>query len=312
MIYLYYGENIYLIEEKLRAFKERYIVKFSSALNIHTLDISEGGISALREVCEGRSLFDETVLVFVTGIENVSAEEIIEVLESLDVYGRKDIVAVFSAKTTQKVDKQVLSFFKKNGTVQEFVPYSGNALIKWVQELAIKCGAKISYENAKLLLERRGEDMLSLSHEIEKLSTYSKGGAIEKEDIEGLVLSVFETDVFKTVDALSRKNSSQAMSLLWDHKKRGDDPFQIMGMFAYQSRVLLLVKDAEENGTERSLAADHGLHPFVIKKNKALSKALNMEEIRRLHSLVADADYKAKTGREEAYTALENVILSFI
>ncbi len=41
MIYVYYGENSFLIQEKLVAIRAKYEAKFSSGLNFWKLDLEE-------------------------------------------------------------------------------------------------------------------------------------------------------------------------------------------------------------------------------------------------------------------------------
>lgn len=306
MMYLYCGQNTFLLEQKLRAFKERYSAKFSHSLNVHYIDLSENGFLSLKDVIEGRSLFNETALVFVSGVEDAQADLLIGALQDCDVAKREDIVIVLYSHVAMKdLDKNVKTLFETHGKLQEFEPYKGSSLSNWIEQYVQKGGSTISRANVQFLILRRGEDMLSLSHELEKLLSYAKGGEITSDIIENLVLAQYDTDVFKTVDALARRDVAKALSLLWEHRRKGDDPLQILAMFAYQVRTLLLIKDMDKN------AGKANLHPYVIQKNRPLSAAFEEEELIRLHSLIADSDLAAKTGEAEPYVALEELILEF-
>ncbi|HEY4511193.1 MAG TPA: hypothetical protein VJG29_02360, partial [Candidatus Paceibacterota bacterium] len=141
--------------------------------------------------------------------------------------------------------------------------------------------------------------------------SYSGKEAITEETVRLLTPTTFETDVFKTIDALARRDIPEALRLLLEHKGAGDDPFQLFSMFAYEVRTLLVIKEAQEKGFEKELTSVYKLHPYVVRKNNALARAFQLQNLVRLHSTLATADLAVKTGRKEAYEALEDVILAF-
>jgi len=317
MLYFYYGANTFLLEEKLRIFKERYFIKHPHSLNFHTLDLAEVDSDALRALFETQSLFLETTLVFVRGISHLSStgsENLVEILKETSVGKREDVVVVFvereEKKTLSKI-KKLFSYLLSSAHVQEFVPYSGAQLLNWVSRYITERGGVIDSDAATELIGRSGEQMLVLSHELEKLFSYSGGEKISREMVKKLIPKAIHTDIFETIHALGERKTEKAINLLYEHKDVGDDPFQLLGMFAYEVRTLLLIKEAMDEGRVEELKSLGTLHPFVIQKNSALCSAFSLDELVRLHGTLAHADFSAKTGEKEPYEALEDVIFAF-
>ena len=93
-----------------------------------------------------------------------------------------------------------------------------------------------------------GNNLNLLSREIEKLATYKNKGEITGNDVDLLVKSKIDTDIFKTVDALARGDKKTALKMLHDHLDDGEDPFYLLSMYFYQFRNLVKVKPlAEKN-----------------------------------------------------------------
>ncbi len=316
MLYFYYGENAYLLEDKLRVFIARYLAKYPDGLGLHKIDVTESELAALRDVLETQSLFTTMRLVYVTGLTALSPEEqeeLVRLFQKSDISTQKDIVVVCYEKgwRMEKEKKNSLgAYFTKNATVQEFSPYSGSQLRRWIESYVARREGQSDPDAISVLVHRRGEDMLALSRELDKLLSYANGEKITSSMVSTLVPARAEADVFHTIDALGKKDAAGALLLLKKHQEAGDDPFQIFSMFAYELRTLLTIKEAQELGHEERLTTTHKLHPFVVRKNSALARAFSLSTLVHLHSTLAMADHMVKTGLKEPYEALEDVIFA--
>ena len=154
-----------------------------------------------------------------------------------------------------------------------------------------------------------GNDLNLLSKEIEKLAAYREKGEISAKDVELLVKSKIDTDIFRTLDALSQGDKKTAMKLLHEHIESGDHPLYMLDRYFYQFRNLLKVKAmTEKNTPQPEIANKLKLHPYVVKKSFEQGKNFSLEQLKDLYKKLCGIDFEAKTGKVEIELALDRFI----
>jgi len=148
-----------------------------------------------------------------------------------------------------------------------------------------------------------------MNNEILKLVNYKNRKTINKEDIEFLIKSKIETDIFKTIDALAEKNKKQALNLLHKHLEKGDSPLYLISMINYQFRNLLIIKDLIEKAKPYNvISKTSGLHPFVVKKSYSQSQKFSFQELKKIYQKIFQIDFQIKTGRIQPEAGLDLLI----
>lgn len=318
MLYFYYGDNLYALEEKLQLFRERYEQKFPSGLNFWKIDLAEDR-ERLRDVVETHSMFEEKKLVFARGVTDLKTEEwewVEAVIKKNDLKKSEEVVVVFfEKKGADEIDKRkkAFAYLKKEAQTEEFTAPTGPRLLSWIKNEVKKRGGEIDEAAVRELASRAGADTLRIVHEIEKLILYVQGRPISKLDTECLVSRTVDPNIFHTLDALAKRDVATAVQALHEHLEKGDDPVQLLGMFAYEVRTLLLVKEAAtEKASAAALAKNLKIHPFVAQKTLGFVRNFSLDELVEMHHRLAEADIAIKTGRKEPDLALEDFIYSFL
>ena len=79
---------------------------------------------------------------------------------------------------------------------------TGEALARYIKDLAQHKGAGISPAAIRTITDLVGNDLWTLDRELEKLSLYATGRNIEENDIQEMVAQVREASIFNAVDAM--------------------------------------------------------------------------------------------------------------
>jgi len=145
------------------------------------------------------------------------------------------------------------------------------------------------------------------------LFDYKKKQEIGEEDVELLVRPKIETDIFKTIDAISSRNKKQALLLIHKHLEKGDSPLYLLSMINFQFRNLLLVKSCESKAElyvndTRILSEKLKLHPYVIRKSIQQARRFTIDELKKIYQKIFQADLNIKTGKIDPQTALDLLI----
>jgi DNA polymerase-3 subunit delta len=156
------------------------------------------------------------------------------------------------------------------------------------------------------LAEFVGNDLWQMENEIKKLISFKGGKIIKKEDVEILVKSRIETDIFETIDSLALKNKRKALELIHKHLEKGDSPLYLLSMINFQFRNLLIIKDLIEKGRPYyTFQKITQLHPFVIKKSYSQSQRFSLQELKKIYQKIFQVDLNIKTGKLDPQTALD-------
>jgi DNA polymerase-3 subunit delta len=148
-----------------------------------------------------------------------------------------------------------------------------------------------------------------LDKEIQKLISYADGKIISDKDVDILVKASLDSNIFKTIDALGANNKKEAIRLIHEHLKNGDDPFYLMSMFVYQFRNMLKVADLKEKkANEYEIAKMTRMHPFVIKKSLAQLRNFSFPRLEKIYRKLGAMDLMIKIGKMDIRLALDKFV----
>lgn len=312
MIIFLYGEDTYRMREKLKEITDSYKKAHKSGLNFKYFDCQEISnediFSDFKNGFRQTSMFREKKLAVITnpisdpGFKEKFLEEGKNFLKS------EDIILFYQEGKVSKNDS-LFKFLNKNAKSQEFKLLEGQNLKKWVKKEFGKYETKIEEKALEELLEYVGNDLWRMANEVRKLASYKPKGTIKIKDIREQIRSKIETDIFKTIDAISQKNKKQALKLVHKHLEKGDSPLYLLAMINYQFRNLLIVKDfIEKHKTYSAILKGSGLHPFVVKKSYFQSQQFSFKELKKIYQKIFQIDLNIKTGKIEPELALDMII----
>ncbi|HBB37381.1 MAG TPA: DNA polymerase III subunit delta [Candidatus Moranbacteria bacterium] len=320
MIIFLYGEDGFRSNRKLAEIKNKFTEKYKEGGTLFVFDFVEPGakISDLIIKLSSGGLFSNKKLAIVKNIlQNKTAAQDLELLDFLKKADKgeiKDLTLVFWEK--ERIDKKLklAKFLLEKTKKQEFGLLDGSKLTNWIIGEIRAIGedkVSISPKVTEKLSIFVGNNLSLLSKEIEKLVGYRSKGEISEEDINLLVKSKIDTDIFKTIDSLARQDKKTAAGLLHNHLSAGEDPFYLLSMYFYQFRNLLKVKAlAEKNVSEREIAQKLKLHPFVARKSLEQGRNFSLDQLKKLYKDLCEIDFGAKTGKIEIELALDKFIAS--
>lgn len=324
MFYLLHGEDEFSRAETLAHLKEKAGEPTVVELNTTVLDGRKITLPELKGACDALPFMSERRLVIVEGLLTWLAEGegkgklpkakqeflkgLLEYLPQVPPSTR----LIFVESTTIKPDHPVYRLAQaEEAYIKEFPLLKGEKLAQWVRQRVKSKGGEISPAALQTLVTFVGNDLRLLNQEIEKLLTYlGRARPIEEEDVRLLVSYVQEADIFEMVDALGQRNSSLALKLLHKLLEGGSAPLALLGMISRQFRILIQVKELEEEGLSLSAIAQKlGLHQFVVQKVARQARNFAMEQLERAYDCILETDWAIKTGRLEPVLALDILLI---
>ncbi len=319
MIYLYWGENSYVLQEKLAELKARYSAKFASGINFWKVDLEES-FDQLENIVGAQSMFSEKKLVFLRGVFSINQSEwdgVENILTKSNIKSDQEVILIFydfiwpGEKLPEYIQKRK-EFFKKNAEITEFKNFERPQMLKWAGQQSDKIGAKISAANLAYLIDSIGLDCHRVINELGKLAMFSPE-EISRPDIDMLVDKTTEANVFRTTDALAQRNLPGALKSLGEHWRNNEDPLMILNMLVWQFRSLIKTADLVSQKLPKDIIAEKlGAKPWIAEKNIRAAKGFTLLELKSIYQNLADADVAIKTGQKDGREALEDFVYGFL
>ncbi len=302
MIIFLYGPDTYRSREKLNRIIKRYQSIHKSGLALTRFNQENFDFDEFRQALKTVSMFNEKKLIILEELFGVARSQISTELLKSDfnkLKTDKNIIVVFWEQSPDKRSSP-FKWLKANAQCQEFKLADARELRGWVENKCKSRNSRLTRDAKELLICCVGSDLWRMSNEIEKLITFKPEEEITSQDVELLVSSQIDLNIFETIDALARGVRAKALELIWEYLGRGTDPSYLFSMILWQFRNLIKVSSCTK-GT--------GLHPFVVKKSTFLARRFTQEKLKNIYEYLLDMDLAIKTGRIEPRVALDLLVM---
>ncbi len=309
MIILLYGEDIFRSQQKEKEIIAKYQAKNKTGLNLTYFKEGQLDFEEFQKTAESASMFAEKKLII---LENALEDDNFK--ENFFAYARRnklkdsqDVIIVMHER--KKIG--VASYKTKVNMLEEFKFLNNLELARWIKEKVKKEKAKITPEAVNKLIVFVGNNLWQMNNELDKLINYAadRDFQIEAADIDLLVQTRTDLNIFKTLDALAQRDKKNAFNFLHKHLAEGAKTLYLFSMFIYQLRTLIIIKDLIEKGVPfYSLAKESGLHPFVIKKSWSVLQGFSLNQLKRIYQRLLEIEIDIKKGRLDETTALDLLI----
>jgi DNA polymerase-3 subunit delta len=312
MIIFLYGPDSFRSSQKLKEIAEEYKAKHKSGLNFQSFDWASSVLGDLKNILSSASMFEEKKLVIVKnacGATEGDQEELIEILEEKRALQDQDAIIVFFEAGKPQKSELFVWLSKKVKMAECFENLSGIKLSNWVKKEIERSGSRIEPKALEKLVSSVGAELWQMQNEIDKLTSFKADKAIAETDVDLLVKSKYDPNIFATIDALAARNKNLAYKLMHQHLAQGENEIYILTMFVYQFRNLLQIKSLIDGGLSSDmLAKKTDLHPFVIKKSWGMLKNFNLDVLKKIYERLLSLDIAIKRGRIEPQTALDLIV----
>jgi DNA polymerase-3 subunit delta len=204
----------------------------------------------------------------------------------------------------------LLAALRPLGEDRSFAPPAREALQDWIVQRARARNAAINPRAVAALADTVGADLWRLDAELEKLSLYAYGRAIEAADVRAMVSAAQTGNIFQLVDAVMDRRGDEALRLVRLLMDGGAAGPYLLTMIARQYRQLLLVQDMKERGVPRP----EMMRRLEVRSDFVFGKLLNQAGRIAAARLEADfrrlleADLSIKRGIHDEETALELLV----
>ena len=321
-IYLFYGNETFLLEQQLKRIKKAFgeLVK-----GINYILIDENNIQELISDMETPAFGYEKKLIIArnTGLFKREAKGrrgglSKQVKDRINEYFKENIELINSAVILIFVEPEaeknaVYNTIDKMGTICNFEEQKPFQIIKRLKNICNGYKVQVEENTLQYFIECCGTNMQDLINEIRKLIEYAgENGTIQKIDIDKLCTKKIESIIFDLTDNIGQKKIKEAMEVLYN-LIASKEPIQKILITLYNHlKKLYFVKLAMNYN--KDIAQTLNLKPnqmFLINKYKIQAKSFKTSELRTILQQLQDLDYKYKIGLIDLNIGLETILCTY-
>lgn len=329
-IYLFYGEETYLLETRVKKIKNEYQ---QLILGINFIQIDDTNVEELIADLETPAFgFDKKLIIAkntgifkkekkttksdskkkkVDDIKLPLNEKIAKYIQGNLEELKNTVDLVF---VEQEVDKNALyQTIEKVGEVKEFALLKLPDLIANIKKITVAYKVNIDDATAKYLVECCGTSMQDLINELRKLIEYKgENSNITKQDIDLLCTKQIQAVIFDLTDNLGKKEISKALEV-YNGLISNKEPIQKILITLYNHfKKLYIIKIAEKYNEDVATAMN--LKPnqlFLVSKYKTQARYFETQELREVLEALIDLDANYKIGLISLEIGLEAILCRY-
>lgn len=294
MILFLYGEESYLLQEKLQQIIARAREQGIDATNTADLDAVETEPNTLSQHLQAAPFLAPKRLVIIRNwLTQKSADEGSALAELLASVPETTIAVIVESGKPDKRRSGFKEITKIASKSWEYAPVEASAAARQAVAMASAQGSQMTAAVAAELVERVGADLQALATEIAKLSIAHS--QITEQTLDDLVVPNVEGNIFTLVDALGQRRLPTAMQELHALLEAEEPPLRILAMMIRQFRLLLSVQAiGERKLSDAEIAKAIAVPPWLVSKLKYQADSFAPTELRQIYQQLATLDEKLK------------------
>ena len=319
MLYVFYGKDAFTLREKLSELRASLDEDGALATNTVQLDGRRTTLAEVTAACDTVPFLGSHRLIIVEGLLSRLAgrkgagpsSELVEAWRPLAEYAdhmppSSHLVLVDDEVTA---GNPLLKALAAGARVSQFRPLKPNAVPGWVRARAQAMGLRLSQKAVGLLADFVGADLWTLSNELEKLSVYAGGDAVDEDDVRALVAAVRETNVFPLVDAIVEGRQAAAVRQLRQMFRQESTAPYLLSMIQRQLRLIAIAREMLDGGASTSAIGDAvHLPPYPAERLVDQARGYSSARLRAAFQRLLEADLQVKRGVYDGELALELLV----
>lgn len=320
-IYLFYGEELFLLENAVKKIKKIFGELVSG---INYIVINENNVKELISDIETPAFGYEKKLIIVKNsgllkkegkkksaeLTNIKEKVFTYIEENIDII-KETVCLIFIEEDAEK--QKLYKIIDKHGIVCNFETQKPIQITKRLKSICNSYKVNVTEQTLMYFIEQCGQNMQNLINEIRKLIEYAgENGTIEKKDIDNLCIKQIQAIIFDLTDNLGNKNIAKAMEVL-NGLIFNKEPIQKIMITLYNHfKKLYFIKIALKYNKDIVEALQ--LKPnqiFLVNKYKNQAKIFSEEELKKIIEEFIELDTNYKIGLIDINIGLESILCGY-
>lgn len=311
-VYLFAGDDPLRMGGVVDKIRKDTLGDAGSAFNFHTLHGDQIGVERIIQQALALPMMGKVQLIWVKNADLCLGTQ--DSQASLEKYILKPVPETILILTTSKADKR-LKWVKaciSGGYFFDFSPPEGEALVQWVQKAASREGLQLGRQEAEILCDLVGNDLLGLKNEIAKLALFSdqKGGNLSAEELSRIIMDQAELQGFDITNDLEPGKAKQVLKTWFRLAEWGKTAYEISPLMLSRIRKGAMLSACRGQGmSDKEIASLTGSSPWGFRFLDPMIRGLGPKGIAKGMRTSLECDRKLKSSPMNPDIIIEKTIM---
>ena len=306
-IYLFYGQEDFLIDQSVRAIVAKALDETARGFNYDVVDGSNTNGPSVVALASAYPMMSERRVVVVREFEKLTSKESDK--ESLARYIDNPLASTCLILIARDADfrKKPFTTLKDRAEVHNCKPLYDDKVPAWIEQHVRAQGREADPAAVILLHEYVGNSLRSLDSEIAKVLLYvGDRTQIGEDDVLAAVGASRGFTVFDLQRAIGTRKLHKCFKIIRVMLQEGQKATVVVNSLARFFTQLWKLTDPEVARLDDArLASELGIHRFYVKQHKQYRKSFTLEEIEWAFSILQEVDTALKTKQLDESISLE-------
>ncbi len=307
-VYLFYGEEDFLIKQFAAAVQKAVLQPGDEDFNLDIFYGNETDGAAIVNAAMSFPMMAEKRLVVVRDIHHLNDSS----MQLIAKYAEKPSESTCLCLTASKLNgtKSAVKKLKQFSKSLEAKRLYDNQIPGWIQTHVKNRGYSITEEAAGLLHINVGNSLRRISSEIDKIELLKKDDKkIVVEDIEAIVGSTKEFNVFEFCDSVAAKELEKSLRIVNRLLELGESPIGVLVMLTRHYTILtktkeMLIKKASKGDMAKSLQ----VNPYFVDKYIQQARLYRRDHLQQIFEFLLVADRHLKMSYQKPKLIIESLL----
>ncbi len=310
-VYVLAGEDQLRVEQVVERIRKDALGEQGAAFNCHVLQGDQVDIGRVLQQALSLPMFAGRQVIWVKHADRLLAAQ--EAQDRFEAYVKKPVpetILILSAEKADKRKKWVKACIE-GGFLFDFAPPTGEALVQWVVKAAQREGLPMGAEEARVLCELVGNDLMSLKSEVDKLALLAedRGRPLTAGEIAGIIMDQAALEGYEITANLAPGRASDVLRTWFRLEEWGRSAYEIAPLVLSRVRKGALLDACRRDGwSDQEIGSATGQNPWSFRYFEPMLRGLGPEGMRRALRSALACDRAMKSSPLKPDIILEKTI----
>ncbi|MFN2370580.1 MAG: DNA polymerase III subunit delta [Candidatus Krumholzibacteriia bacterium] len=310
-LYVLAGEDTLRAEQVVERIRRDALGEQGAAFNYHVLQGDQADIGRVLQQAYSLPMFAGRQVIWVKHAERLLANQ--EAQDRFEAYAQKPVQETILILSAEKVDrrKKWVKACSDAGFLFDFSPPTGEALVQWVVKAARKEGLPLGPQEAGVLCDLVGNDLMSLKSEIDKLALLAedRGTPLDAREIAGIIMDQAALEGYEITANLAPGHAAEVLRTWFRLQEWGRTAYEIAPLVLARVRRGALLDACRRAGwSDQEIGAATAQNPWSFRYYEPMVRGLGPAGLRRALAAALACDRAMKSSPLKPDIILEKTI----
>ena len=310
-LYLFTGEEDYLIEEAIQSIKNESLTAEEQEANFHTFYADDLNWNDFLPLAQTFPFVGKNRLIVLKRLEKMKKEN--EAIKRLANFFQKKRPSLYIILTAEKIDQRTKlgKVLNEKAVTVQFYKLFENQVPAWIVQRVRSSGRTISLSLAQIMTQILGNNLSRIDNELTKIYLYMvRDKQITREHLAIVSEGARIFSVFDLVKNLGERRAESSLKILNNLMDEGTNALLLLTMIVRQFRHLCLAKSLMQQGKGAAeLARSIHLPMIFTRQIIEQAKVFSYDRLQSLYAGFLETDLQLKSSSCNPRLILENLVV---